>query len=207
MLSELPGYIDAAFSGLWVQTSEPEEALAEIRRMGQENDWNVLCWDAAAGLEGDNNGDPLAVVSAVPGLGTDEAAGLICLKNFHRFLQDPPTVQTLANALIASKKTRSFAVVLSPVVEIPIELEKLFVTVEHELPSKETLAEIAQQIGTEPGDLPEDLDPLTEAANGLTRGQAEGVYSLSLARHGVVRPDVVWDLKAKEFAAFYRSVV
>lgn len=200
MLAQLREHVDACFTALWVQTHEPDEALAEIRRMAQENQWNLLHWDAASGLNGDGNGDPLAAVMALPAIGNGEQTGLVVFRNFHRFLNDFQVVQALANAVVAGKLTRSFAVVLSPVVEIPVELEKLFVVIEHELPSKDTLTQIAQQIGTEPGDLPEDLGPVVDAANGLTRYESEGVFSLSLARHGQVRPNVVWDLKAQAIA-------
>ena len=200
MLSQLREYVDACFTGLWVVSHEHEDAVSEIRRMATENGWNVLVWDAASGLNGDGNGDPLAAVNALPAIGTPDKTGLIVFKNFHRFFQDIQIMQSLANAITAGKLTRSFAVILSPVVAIPIELENLFVTIEHELPSKEALETIARQIGTEPGDLPDDLGPVVEAANGLTRYEAEGVYSLSLARHGVVRADVVWDLKAQAIA-------
>ena len=192
MLTELREYVDACFTGLWIETHEPEEALAEIRRMAQENEWNLLAWDAASGLNGDGSGDPLAAVNALPAIGTGDQTGLIVFKNFHRFLDDIQTVQALANAVVAGKLTRSFAVILAPVVKIPVELEKLFVVIEHELPSKDALSQIAEQIGTEEGDLPEDIGPVVDAANGLTRYEAEGVYSLSLARHGQVRPGVVW---------------
>lgn len=40
MLSEQE-FCDACFNGLWIETHEPEEALAEIRRMAQENEWAV----------------------------------------------------------------------------------------------------------------------------------------------------------------------
>ena len=200
MLNQLREYVDAAFTALWVQTHEPDEAMTEIRRMAADNGWNLLHWDAASGLNGDGNGDPLAAVNALPAIGNGEQTGLVVFRNFHRFLNDIQVVQALANAVTAGKLTRSFAVVLSPIVEIPVELEKLFVVIEHELPSKDTLTQIAQQVGTEPGDLPEDLGPVVDAANGLTRYEAEGVYSLSLARHGLVRPDVVWDLKAQAIA-------
>jgi hypothetical protein len=199
MLETLREFVDAAFAGIWVQTSEQDEAMAEITHMAQENGWNLLHWDAASGLNGDGNGDPLAAVNALPALG-GEHTGLVVFRNFHRFLNDITVVQSLANAIVAGKVNRSFAVILSPVVQIPVELEKLFVTVEHELPNKEALSRIATQIGTQPGDLPDDLSQVVEAANGLTRYEAEGVYALSLARHGVVRPDVVWDLKAQAIA-------
>ena len=200
MLSELREYVDACFTAIWIRTNEPDEAYVEIRRMAQENQWNLAHWDAAGGLNGDGDGDPLAAVHALPSIGDGEKTGLVTFINFHRFLNDIQVVQALANSTVAGKHTRSFAVVLSPVVDIPVELEKLFVVIDHELPSKDTLSQIAEQVGTEEGDLPEDLSPVVEAANGLTRYEAEGVYSLSLARHGVVRPEVVWDLKAQAIA-------
>jgi SpoVK/Ycf46/Vps4 family AAA+-type ATPase len=57
MLSQLREHVDACFTALWVQTHEPDEALAEIRRMAADNGWNLLHWDAALGLNGDGNGE------------------------------------------------------------------------------------------------------------------------------------------------------
>jgi hypothetical protein len=58
------------------------------------------------------------------------------------------------------------------------------------------LEAIARGIGTEPGDLPDgpQLAALLDASAGLTRMEAEGAYSLSLVRHGRIRPEEVWDL-------------
>ena len=89
-------------------------------------------------------------------------------------------------------------VIFSAVVAIPTELEKLFVVLEHELPSREQLAEIARGIATEDGELPEgpELDTVLDAAAGLTRYEAESAFSLSLVRHGRVTPEAIWDLKS-----------
>ncbi len=47
--------------------------------------------------------------------------------------------------------------ILSPVVAIPVELEKLMVVIEHERPTREQLWEIAQGIATEAGELTSGL--------------------------------------------------
>src|SRR5262249_49884177 len=51
----------------------------------------------------------------------------------------------------------------------------------------------------EPASLPEggELQRVLDAAAGLTRYEAEGAYALSIARHGIIRPDVVVELKAQ----------
>lgn len=82
---------------------------------------------------------------------------------------------------------------------MPVELEKQFVVIGHALPDRDQLRAIAEEVATEDGELPEgeELDRVLDSAAGLTRYEAEGAISLSLVRHGCVRPDVVWSLKAQ----------
>src|SRR5205085_1708919 len=89
------------------------------------------------------------------------------------------------------------------VVQIPVELEKLFVVIEHALPDREALERIARELGADdPDDLPgdESLPRVLDAAAGLTRYEAEGAFALSLSRHNVIRPEAVWELKAQALA-------
>jgi hypothetical protein len=122
----------------------------------------------------------------------------LVLVNFHRFLQSAEIVQALAQQISSGKVNRSFVVILSPVIQIPVELEKLMVIVEHDLPGREQLEQIARSIATEQGELPEgdDLQTVLDSAAGLTRYEAEGAFSLSLVRHSAVRPEAIWELKA-----------
>jgi len=108
-------------------------------------------------------------------------------------------VQAAFAQLVAGKQQRTFLVVLAPVVQIPVELEKLFVVVEHPLPDREQLEAIARELTSDsPNDLPQgdDLQRLLDAASGLTRYEAEGAFALSLTRHNALRPEAVWELKA-----------
>ena len=70
-------------------------------------------------------------------LAEPDGTALLVLVNFHRFLNSPEIVQALARQITAGKQNRTFVVILAPVVQIPVELEKLFVCLEHELPSRE----------------------------------------------------------------------
>jgi predicted kinase len=108
-------------------------------------------------------------------------------------------VQALDTQISEGKARRSFVVILSPVVDIPAELARQMIVIEHELPGRDQLEQIAHGIASEPGDLPEgpQLAALIDASCGLTRMEAEGAYSLSLVRHGRIRAEEVWDLKAQ----------
>jgi hypothetical protein len=195
-------YIAAAFPGLWIQTSEPDEAAREIALLARDQKWSLASWDIDQGLKvgqesASDTTDPIAALGALLALAQPESSALLVLSNFHRFLQSPEVVQRLANLLLAGKTKRCFVLVLSPVVQIPVELERQFVVLEHALPDRDQLLKLAQGVCTEPGDLPGGpaLEALLDAAAGLTRYEAEGAYSLSLVRHHKLVPQSIWDLK------------
>ena len=207
LAERLREYIQACFTGLWIESHEHEDALAEIAQLCRDEDWRLATWDIDAGLSvpgqaGDaepSGSDPLAAIRAIGALATADGTAILVLQNFHRFMQSAEIVQALARQINAGKQNRTFVVVLSPVVEIPIELEKLFVVLEHDLPDREQLEEIARGIATEDGELPEGegLATVLDAAAGLTRYEAEGAFSLSLVRHQVIQPESVWELKSQ----------
>ena len=51
MVSQLSDFINAAFSGLWIQTVEPEEAERELIDMSVRKGWSLAVWDIARGLK------------------------------------------------------------------------------------------------------------------------------------------------------------
>ncbi len=205
---QLVEYISACFTGLWVRSHEHEDALTEIAQMCRGQEWRMVVWDINRGLtihrQDDANvdtgtNDPLAAIRSLDAMGSTDGASLLVLVNFHRFLQSPEIIQALAAQINKGKANRTFVIVLSAVVAVPVELEKLFVVLEHDLPVRQQLHEIARGIATEEGELPTgaQLDMLLDATAGLTRYEAESAFSLSLVRHGRILPDAVWDLKCQ----------
>jgi hypothetical protein len=206
LTQRLTEYVSACFTGLWIQSFEHEDALREIARMCRDQEWKLAVWDVAQGLQipgseqpADAGGsDPLAAVRSINALASPESSAILVLANFHRFLNSAEIVQALVHQITTGKQNRTFVVILAPVVQIPTELEKLMVVVEHDLPGHEQLEEIARGIATEDGELPDgdELETVLDAAAGLTRYEAEGAFSLSLVRHQAVRPESIWELKA-----------
>lgn len=202
-------YISACFTGLWVQSYEHEDALAEMAEMCRKEGWRLATWDVEAGFQipGQENGqaadaggnDPLAAIRALNALASPDSSALLVLVNFHRFINSPEVIQAVAKQIVAGKANRSFLVVLSPVIQIPTELEKQFIVVEHELPTREQTRKLLFSIATREGELSEgpELEKVLDAAAGLTRFEAEGACSLSLVRHGRVTAETMWDLKSQ----------
>lgn len=200
-------YIAACFTGLWVQSHEHEDALTEIAQLCRDEDWRLAIWDIAQGLqipgqsaEAESTGsDALAAIRYINSLATPDGTAILVLTNFHRFMNSAEVVQALARQIVQGKQNRTFVVILSPVVDIPKELEKQIVVVEHDLPNREQLEEIARGVAVEEGELPDgdELATVLDAAAGLTRYEAEGAFSLSLVRDGQVRPQAIWELKSQ----------
>jgi hypothetical protein len=209
LAERLEELVRAAFTGLWVQSYEHDDAVTEIAALCRRNAWPLATWDidrglAVAGQGADANAvpgaaDPLAAVRALKALATPDGTSLLVLRNFHHYLRSPEVVQALDTAISTGRQARTFVVILSPLVTLPPELERQFVVIEHELPARDQLAAIARSVAVEAGELPggDGLDAVLDAAAGLTRMEAENALSLALVRHGKLAPDVLWELKGQ----------
>src|SRR2546427_5159338 len=101
---QLTDYDHAAFTGLWIQTFEPDEAEREIVQHARQQKWKLAVWDVANGVrlplnrEGSPSdgsaGDPLAALRALSALAETKGTALLLLHNFHRFLNNPEVIQT-----------------------------------------------------------------------------------------------------------------
>lgn len=122
-------HVRACFTGLWIQSHEHEDALTEMARVCREQAWRLATWDIDRGLQAGGEaaavaGDPLSAVRSVSAMTQPDGVALLVLVNFHRFLSSAEIVQAVSRQITAGKQNRTFVVVLSPVVQIPAELEK-----------------------------------------------------------------------------------
>ena len=197
--------VRAAFSGIYVQSFEHQDAITEIAQLCRRERWTLSTWDIDQGLtfdgrpigEATTTTDPLAAIRSLNALASPEGAAILVLKNFHRFLGSVEIVQALDAQIHAGKQNRTFVVILAPLVQIPLELEKLFVLVDHDLPDRQQIEAIARSLAIESGELPEgpELSAVLDAAAGLTRMEVENALSLALVRQGRITSDVIWELK------------
>ena len=200
----LSEYVRACFTGIWIESHEHQDAIAEMAQLCHDENWQMATWDVESGLsisgqsESGSN-DPLAAIRSINALASAGGTAVLVLQNFHLLLPSAEVVQALIRQIMSGKQNRTIVVILAPLVMIPIELKKLFVVIEHELPNHEQLEQIARGIATEAGELPEgpDLVAMLNAASGLTRMEAENAFSLSLVRQDRIRADTVWELKTQ----------
>ncbi|MCO8123389.1 AAA family ATPase [Stieleria sp. TO1_6] len=201
----LEEYVRACFSGIWISSHEHVDAILEISQLCQRENWQLATWNIASGLccagqpvEQEAN-DPLAAVQAAGAMAAGDETTVFVLENFHRFLQSAEIVQAIARQVISGKQSRVILVILSPVLQLPAELEKLFVVIDHELPTREQLREIATAVATEPDEIPdgESFERALDAATGLTRFEAENAFALSLVRQQRLDAKTLWQQKSQ----------
>ena len=199
LAGKLAELIAAAFPGVLVASDEPEEVLRDLARLCGERGWNLVNWTADGGEDGP--ADPLAAVTALPASGDGETPSVMAMVHAHRFFNSSELLAAVRSALAAGKTRRTHLVLVQPSGELPPELRRDFAVVDHPLPSRDDLDAVARGVATEPGELPEEIGPVLDAAAGLTRSEAENAFALSLVRHGRLDPGPLWEMKAKQLAA------
>src|SRR5260370_18054744 len=93
LTDQITDCVHAAFTGLWVQTSEPDEAERDLLRHARDQGWKVAVWDVPAGLRladasaapthDSAAGDPLAPLHALPPLAERATPPLLLPPQFH----------------------------------------------------------------------------------------------------------------------------
>jgi hypothetical protein len=193
----LSEYVRAAFSGIYIRSHEHDDAIVEIARLCRDQGWSLATWDIDRGLtiagrsEGTNPipgaGDPLAAIRSLGAMATTDGTALLVLRNFHRFLGSVEVVQALDSRISAGKQDRTFVVILAPVVQIPVELERQLVVVEHDLPDRDQLLQIARGVATEPGDLPTDDPEALDRGHDSGRGRERLLAQSGPGRRSIAR--------------------
>ncbi len=196
---KLAELIAAAFPGVLAVSPEPEEVLRDLAALCRDRGWNLATWTADGGEEGPS--DPLAAVKALPASGDGETPSLLAMVHPQRFFNSPELLAAIRTALAAGKTRRTHLILVQPTADLPPELSRDFAVLDCPLPSRAELEAVARGVATEEGELPEPLDPVLDAAAGLTRSEAENAFALSLVRHGKLDPGPLWELKAKQLAS------
>ncbi len=194
--SELEVLIRARYPILYVQTSEEMRVLPIVTEIAGRRSKKVFEWAHSTGLipAGTNiqsqksrsaaTKDPIAALDQV--LEQVEPA-IFVFKDFHPFLvkSNYAVIRKLKDVALHLKNRFKTIILISPVVEIPAELDKEVTLLNFPLPAKEDLSLLLDRILLDLRELRQvqiDLDDhgrerLVQAALGLTLGEAENVFA------------------------------
>jgi SpoVK/Ycf46/Vps4 family AAA+-type ATPase len=134
---------------------------------------------------------PAEMLAAIGKLGEPS---LVVLKDFHPFLTDPAVVRALRELAHDLKSTYTTVILLSPVLQIPVELEKEISVLDVPLPAFRDLYQLLREIVTvvrqgnkATVNLTRDqAEQLIKAAQGLTLAEAENAFAKAIAAEGLM---------------------
>lgn len=186
MREELSVLIQAQYPLIYLVTPEEERAEQAISDIAEQaKSRSVYVWTVTHGIAeyGKSQQTPqrntVSPEAAIEWVVRQKEAGIYIFKDLHPFIDSPATTRWLRDAIASFKGTDKIIVVMSPVQQVPIELEKEVVVLDYPLPD---LAELDQVLTkqlerTKQGRLDNTVrEKLLRATLGLTRDEAEKVY-------------------------------
>lgn len=186
MQEELSILVQAQYPLIYLVTSEEERAEQAIATIAQTKPQRrVFVWTVTHGIV--EYGQPRSVTqhntvspeAAIEWVVRQRDPGLFVFKDLHPFVDSPAVARWLRDAIASFKGTQKTIIMMSPVQQVPIELEKEVVVLDYPLPDMAELNQVLSQqlersrnrrISTE------TREKLLKAALGLTKDEAEKVY-------------------------------
>jgi len=194
--AELETLIRARYPILYIISSEEMRVLNLVMEIARKRQKKVFEWSISTGIvpagtsiqsQKNRNAptkDPLAALDQV--IEQVEPA-LFVFKDFHPFLgkNNVAVVRKLKDIALHLKNSFKTIILVSPVMEIPTELEKEITVMNYPLPSREDLSELLDKIIADVKQFEQVIIDLNEtgrerllqAALGLTLGEAENVFA------------------------------
>jgi SpoVK/Ycf46/Vps4 family AAA+-type ATPase len=204
MQEELNILIQAQYPLIYTVTPEEERAesliaaIAQIKPVRRVYVWTVTRGIIEYGQAGaspmHNTVSPEAALAWITRPEQKDPA-IYIFKDLHPFKDSPVVTRWLRDAIAAFKNsTQKTIILISPVQEIPIELEKEVAVLDFPLP---TIAELEEVLGLQIGQprlkklAPETKEKLLRATLGLTHDEAEKVYRKAQVTTGRLTEDEV----------------
>lgn len=217
-IEEIKLLIEAKYPLIYILSYEEQRVLEELKRISEEIQIKLYIWSLSKGIT-DLKGKEIGEGTTDPDLALDfvlnsKDHAIFIFLDFHWFLYREREIaprcirklRDIAHLLPSSPFTKSL-IILSPILEIPPELEKDIVVIDFPLPTIKELDEMLRKIEETIKNRPEfeidlsdkDREELLKAALGLTLTEAENAFAKVLMEDlKLNRDDVGKILKEKE---------
>jgi len=199
---ELDTLIRARYPLIYVVSPEETRVQHLVSEIAERRQKKVFEWSCTTGLlprgasiqlqknRNTPTRDPIAALDEV--IEQVEPA-IFVFKDLHPFLArtNPQVIRKLKEIALQLKNSFKTIILVSPTLEVPIELEKELTVLNLPLPSSADISALLDRITTDVSrfrNIKIDLDGdgrerLLQAARGLTLGEAENVFARILVRH------------------------
>ncbi|TVQ78279.1 MAG: AAA family ATPase [Bradymonadales bacterium] len=180
-----------------IYCSSFEEARVErlLEEVSIQRKAKLVAWTRTRGFVDSNEKSIEKIHSPEKALDfISEKEGRFCflLKDFHPYLKDPGIIRKLRDLCRDLKLTQKNVILLSPCLNIPLELSKEMAVLDMPLPDRKEIEQIYKKIPAEVVSSDADeLDACIEAALGLTEEEIENVFAKSVVSKGQVNVETI----------------
>jgi len=192
---ELDTLVRARYPLIYLVSWEEQRIDAILDELAKRHGKGLLSWSVTRGLRrvgGARTGgaegarEPMEALAAIEKLAEPS---LVVLKDFHPYLNDPTVIRGLRELSQSLKTTYTTVILLSPVLQIPVELEKELTVLDVPLPTHDELYALLKEIAevvvrgkrASVSLKREDADLIAKAAQGLTLSEAENAFAKAIA--------------------------
>ncbi|HEY9633812.1 MAG TPA: AAA family ATPase [Coleofasciculaceae cyanobacterium] len=195
MQEELNILIQAQYPLIYLVTSEEERAEKAIALIAQTktHQRRVFVWTVTHGIveygqsRNVTQHNTVSPEAAIQWVIQQKESGIYIFKDLHPFIDAPATTRWLRDAIASFKGTQKAIILMSPMQQVPIEIEKEVVVLDFPLPDLSELNQVlSQQLEQSKArrTTTETREKLLKAALGLTHDEAEKVYRKAQVKAG-----------------------
>lgn len=195
MQEEISILIQAQYPLIYLVTSEEERTERAIAMIAQNKNQQrrVFVWTVTHGIveygqsRNVTQHNTVSPEAAIQWVIQQKEPGIYIFKDLHPFIDSPATTRWLRDAIASFKAAQKTILLMSPMQQVPIELEKEVVVLDYPLPDLTELNQVlSQQLEKTKGrrTTTETREKLLKAALGLTRDEAEKVYRKAQVKAG-----------------------
>lgn len=207
-------YVLSGYPLLWISTFEEYRAMktfcAEMTCAKEE--YPTFSWDRDQGImkvgikdnlyacsklsdSEDPIDDPLAALEWLNKKAVDNS--VLFLLDFHHYVKKDIVTRKIRNLVPSFKAVGKVIVIISPTVDIPLEIEKEITVINFKLPDRDNLRTVLKGLcESAKAEYPKDDTAILDASLGMTEFEAENAYSMSLIEKKAFDASVVCREKA-----------
>ncbi len=196
MQEELNILIQAQYPLIYLVTAEEDRAEKEIATIAQmkQQPRKLFLWTLTHGMveygqARTTQHNTISPEAAIEWTIREKEPSIFIFKDLHPFKDSPAVTRWLRDAIASFQGTYKTIVLMSPVQQIPIELEKEVVMLDFDLPDLKALdLVLSQQLDRTRGQRlsSETREKLLKASLGLTKDEAEKVYRKAYVKRGKI---------------------
>lgn len=192
---DLDTLIRARYPLIYLVSWEEQRLDSILEGLAQSHGKSLYTWSIVKGLrkvaggrapQTDSSKEPMEALGVIEKL---SEPSVVVLKDFHPYLSDPNVVRGLRELAHHLKTTYTTVILLSPALNIPVELEKEVTVLDVPLPTSRDLwqllkdiAQVVKQSQRATVSLTKDhAEQLVKAAQGLTLSEAENAFAKAVA--------------------------